>query len=166
MGYPERNSPVSFSVWIRNQCLWPSWSISSKASHSRLDSKYIIYCNLSVERWKFKVRSTQFGHCEFASWVHSWLHICNSRDSYAQERRCTLGCLGQGKHVLLFRSWKLQHDRKELNNPGLHITLPCLKRASLACVIAVFSLSWGWHCVLRTTHVTCRTFRAQNPIDQ
>ena len=27
----------------------------------------------------------------------------NSRDSYAQERRHTLGCLGQGKHVIIHK---------------------------------------------------------------
>ena len=165
MGYPERNSPVNYSVWIRSQFLWPSWSISSKASHSCLESKYIIYCNFIVEQCiglKYDQHNLVIVSMPAGSTL---LHICNSSDSYAQERRHNLGCLGQGKHVLLFRSWKLQHDRKELKNPGLHITLPCSNLASLACFTGVFSLSWGWHCVLCIRHVTCRSFRAQNHID-
>ena len=61
---------------------------------------HLLQLHRGVMYW-FKVRSTQFGHCEYASWVHCLLHICNTSDSYAQERRHTLGCLGQGKRVVI-----------------------------------------------------------------
>lgn len=125
--------------------------MSTKASHSCVESKCIIYHKLTLEQCiglKWDQHSLIIETIPAGSTLHCTLLApnCNSR-YYFQEKRPTLGCPGQGKHVLLSRSRRFQHDKKDLKNPALHIILSSLDRVSLAYLVGVFSLFMGVHIV-------------------